>query len=316
MVLGSECYTQKILFHPYYDCCETPKIVESRGIHTCRNCATVHEPTMKRSFTYNPFDHTSCTAQKSNNPYLTHGCRTTFTFTNLPPKSRHLFQRLAKLNNHFRNSSEMNMQIANKFLLTVAGQLEIPSTIQSFALHLYKKVVDARLTMGRSIKELMVACLYITCNLSHYPRHISDFVNKSLISEKKIRRAYKLLLSRFNLRLHNFSVFHYIEKYSSELALSPDSRFLIRKIVELLSSRGINMNANPRGFAIAAIYVTSKALQPLKWLRQKSLSELSKVSEVTIRKYVKIIDESLDIKMISAELHSCPSNFSEVAGLS
>ncbi len=273
----------------YYDCCEFPDIIENRGVLTCKNCAIVHKPIMKDGFISNPQDHTFFTARKTNNPYLDYGCRTSFNHTNLSPKKRLLFQRLAKLNNYFNNSTEMNMQIANRFLFTVAGQLEIPKSIQSFAIHLYKKVIDARLTMGRSIKEMVVACLYIACNLKHYPRHISEFSNKSAISEKKIRKAYRLLLYTFKIRLNGFSLSHYIDKFSTELNLSPDFKSSLLKIADSLHSEKLNTTANPRGITVALIYLLSTKLTPGFKIKQKILAGISKVSEVTIRKYVKII---------------------------
>ncbi len=301
MVIVSEFNTEKIFLPPYFDCCENPTIIRVGGILTCKNCGITHEPIMKGSFS-NPNSkvHSLPTVR---NQYLTYGSRTTFTVTGLPPKRRLTFQRLAKLNNHIKNSNEGNMRIASKFLLTVVGQLEIPKSIQNFASYLYKRVVDARLVKGRSIKEMVVACLYIACNLKQYPRHISDFVSKSLIQEKKIRKAYTLVLATFKLRLINFSVEFYLEKYHTELDLPPTFKRLGRQITKLLATNGINTMVNSRGFAAAIIYFASRKLDPQKRIRQKTLSKITKVTELTIRKYVKEIDKIFCFEDISSAAH-------------
>ena len=282
---------------PYYDCCETPAIIEAQGIFVCQNCAIVHEPMMKEGL-FSDEDTRHVEIIISANKLPSQGSRTTFSFENLSSEKRMLFRRLGRLNSFYRNSVESNSVIANRFLLTIASQLEIPKPIQNGALRLYKKVLDAKLTMGRSIKQLMVACLYVACNLKKYPCHISDFVKVSQISEKSIRKNYRILLTKFKIRLQNFGVTTFLEKYLTELDLPPQFQQAVRKSIELLRSQKIKTNINPRGFSVAAIYVVSKMLFPTPKIKQKALTVLSKVSEVTIRKYVKIFVENIDFQTL------------------
>ncbi len=281
---------------PYYDCCETPAIIETQGNYVCKNCAIVHEPTMQEGI-FSELD-TRHVEVISSSKLPRQGSRTTFSFENLSSEKRMLFRRLGKLNNYYSNSVEANKVIANRFLLTVASQLELPKSIQIVALRLYKKVLDARLTMGRSIKQLMVGCLYVACNLKKYPCHISDFAKVSQIPEKSIRKNYRILLTSFKIRLQNFGITNYLEKYLTELDLPAHFQEAVRKSIEFLRIKGISTTGNPRGFSVAAIYAVSKMLFPDSKIKQKVLAKLSNVSEVTIRKYVKLFVREVDFQTL------------------
>lgn len=279
----------------YYDCCESPDILLYRGVRVCKNCAIVHEPKMEYDYN-NLMDSTAHVEKKLNYPYQDHGCRTTFSLENLGPKKRFLYWRLAKLNKYFNNSTEANMKIANQVLFKVASQLEIPNSIYRYALKIYKKAIDMRLTVGRGINNLMVSCLYIACNLNEFSRTIEDFSRVTQISIKNIRKYYRLLLENFNIKLKRYSTKHFIMQYSIELGLSVKFQNVVCQLIEYLKKNGINTVNNPKGLAAAVIYLVSKKFMREKSVKQRNLSNLSQVSEVTIRKYIKLLTDKIDIQ--------------------
>ncbi len=289
-------------FHPleqspvsddYYDCCEVPDIIESRGIYVCKNCATVHGPALKDYISYDLTLNNISTEKKYRYPPQYYGCRTVFSVENLSAKRKALYQRLSKLNQYFHNSFEYNMTYANQILFKIAAQLEIPLSIRRHAMQIYIKVVNKRLTVGRSIKHLVTASLYIACLLNEFSRPLEEFSKISQISPKTLRKNYRLILKELNIKLPIIPASHYLSNFCIKLGLSVNFQNQAKKLLELISKNGFNENSSPRSFAAAAIYVTSKNLVKEARIRQRDLSELTKVSEVTIRKYIKLFKSNL-----------------------
>ncbi|MFX1294840.1 MAG: hypothetical protein ACFFD2_08300, partial [Promethearchaeota archaeon] len=243
---------------PYYKCCDNPDIIKYRGEYICKCCAVVHEPIMTYYYSNNLMNNTLHIEKKWNYPYQDHGCRTTFSLENLPANKRFLFWRLAKLNKFFNSSTEANMKLANQVLFKFASQLEIPKSIYRNALHIYQKVLDSKLTVGRGIKNLMVASLYIACNLNQFTRSLENFSKASQIPTKTIRKNYRLIIEQLNIKLRRRSTAQYITKFSIELGLSVKFQTCALQILKELSNNHINTSCNPKGFAAAIIYFISK----------------------------------------------------------
>ena len=298
-VVSSEAASQ------YFDCCTSPEVIEYRGQYVCKNCAVVSEPILRDSYVSDSLNNIIHTERKNNYPYQDHGCRTVFLLENLSPKSKNLFYRLSRLNKFFNNSTEANLKSANQFLFKIASQLEIPPTIYRSALYTYKKVIDARLTVGRSIKNLMLASLYIACKQNNFCCDLDIFSKKSQIPEKTIRKNYRLILRTLGIQVKQHNSDYYLKNFCIELGLSVHFQNFAIKLMEKLYSIDPNLKTNPKGLTIAVIYFISKKLVVEKRIKQKVLSKISKISEVTIRKYMKVIQTNFDPKeySIAAENH-------------
>lgn len=289
---------------PYYDCCEKPNITEYRGIHVCRNCGLVQEPILlEYNISTGIAKDTLHTERGNTDPYANRGSRTTFSVKNLSPVKVPLFRRLAKLNNAYNNSTiEANLQSANRILHNIASHLEIPQSIYPKTLHLYKKVLDLRLTVGRSIKKLMTASLYITCQNNQLSRPIEEFSEVSQIPVKMLRRYSRLIRATFNIKLKRFSTFYYTTQFSIKLRIPFQAQSFAKTMLKAITERGVATRCNPRGFAAAAIYIVTRKFTKLRKISQRILTNISGVSEVTIRKYIKIIENSLDLQEQTFEL--------------
>ncbi len=280
---------------PYYDCCDNPRVFGYRGEYVCRNCATVHEPVMTYDFSVDKMKNTVHVEKKQNYPYQDHGCRTSFSLDNLTSNQKFLYWRLLKLNSYFRNSIEANMKIANQVLYKIAGQLEIPKSIHRHALRIYQKVLEKKLTVGRGIRNLMTASLFIACNLSQFRRSLQDFARVSQIPLKTLRKNYRLILEHLNIRLNRTRAPRYIKEFSIRLGLPVPFQRCASEILKKLTAKGINTSGNPKGYAAAIIYFLAKIGMGEKRLRQKDVSDISSTSEVTIRKYIKVLKQNRDL---------------------
>ncbi len=281
-------------FHHENQCCDMPEIIENRGLYVCKNCAIVHGPIMNNYITYDLTVNNIHTGKEYNYSQRYYGSRTIFFLEKMPANKRAMFQRLLKLNHYFHNSYEYNMTLANQTLFKIASQLEIPSSIKQQAMQIYLKVVNKRLTIGRSIKFLIIASLYIACQLNACSRNIEEFSKSTQIPIKTLRRNYRLILNELNMKIKHTSVSYYLTQFSIRLGLSVSFQTSAKNLLILLAKFGFNENSSPKGFALAAIYITSKKIVKEKRVNQQTLSDISNVSEVTIRKYIKMFKSNLD----------------------
>lgn len=278
----------------YYACCGHPEIIEYQGTLVCRNCAIVHEPALREGFNNDSKSrHTELTSSSN---FYDYGPRTTFHLENLAAEKRSLFYRLAKLNSYYTNSIEANKKEANQYLLKISSQLEIPKSIYEFTLNIYQKVLSARMTTGRSIRQLMVGSLYLSCRLNKFSCHIDDFVRVTQIPDKIIRKNYHLIASTFNIKITRFSATNYISQFCTNLELPSTFFSTAIKLYNLVKDTNIPTGSNPRALASAIIYLTAKKVFKINEINQKCLAEVSNISEVTIRKYIHPIAGNLDFK--------------------
>ncbi|MHA1266258.1 MAG: hypothetical protein ACTSRS_13580 [Candidatus Helarchaeota archaeon] len=282
-------HTQSLL-HPditnsYFNCCGNPNIIEYQGEFICKSCAVVHEPALRENFTNDiQSQHTELV---ENNNFHNYGARTTFSIENLPSNQRLLFHRLSKLNSYFRSAIEANKKEANLYLLRIASQLQIPKSIFQHTLRIYSKVLSARLTTGRSIHKLMVASLYLACRLNNFSCHIEDLSKVTQIPVKILRKNYHLIAEKFNLKLNHFTASYYLSQFINNLSLSSQFFAAATKVLKLVENLPEKPGSNPRALAAAIIYLTFKILIPTEPVSQRALAQVSTISEVTIRKYIK-----------------------------
>ncbi len=295
MVLVNSLSTNENMLVRYYECCENPKIIEHQGVFVCQSCAVVHEPSLRVSSKTFPASDSAHTEVDRPHPLQSYGGRTGFSYKTLSPKKKLLFSRMAKLNNQFNTPIEGNFQKANQKFHIIASQLEIPPQIYQRAFRLYVRGVNARLTAGRSIENLVVASLFITCNQNQRPLTLKAFSNLTGVPEKNLRKYCRLLINHFNLKIRRYPTSFYLIKFCTELELATEFITSARIILEILKRTNSQINSSPRRLAAAIIYYSAKRLTVKKAIKQKTLTELAQVSEVTLRKYVKVVSEHVNL---------------------
>lgn len=285
-----------------FNCCQTPEIIETKGLYVCRNCGVDYGPALKDHLSYDQKNEIIKTNKNVVLPFQ-YGARTIFTCENLAPSKRAKFQRLAKLNQFYFNSYEHNMTLAYQYLFMIASQLQIPSSITYYAFQIYIKVIKKGLTIGRHIKYLTIASLFIACDHYKYScclKHLSDI---SQIPEKIIRKNYRLILQEFQIKLNHHSISYYLSSFCVDLGLSIQFQNFARALINSFLKTEENPNLNPKVLAIVTIYMVSKKYMREKRVTQEFLSTISNISEVTIRKYLKIIKKN-SLQEKGADLNS------------
>lgn len=190
-----------------------------------------------------------------------------------------------------RNSRERNLVEAMKF---IRDRGDLPPALEQAAAELYRKAIEKNLVMGRSIRGVSAACVYLTAREANLPRRIEDvaeaFDMSKTMAQKELRRTIRLV-SR-NLGLHHVSgPAEFLDKFANDLALKPEvlgeARYLWNRVGQMDEWQG----KRPSGVAGAILY---KAAQMRGQPRtQADVCEVSGVSEVTLRGLMRILEAML-----------------------
>jgi transcription initiation factor TFIIB len=187
---------------------------------------------------------------------------------------------------------DRNLVMATAELKRISHNLNLPAYIKKEGLKLYKRAFKANILRGRSIKSMIVACLYYTCKLQRIPRTFQEFQDESSQNQKKIKNCYKTLIQHFNLKTVQIDPISLLSRYITDLGLSTELEKFTTKILEsYLKKKPLN-GINPKGLCAGAIYVVCK-LKNIK-INQKTISNTINITEVTLRSRYKEIMEKLD----------------------
>ncbi|MDD1777331.1 MAG: hypothetical protein LUQ65_04110, partial [Candidatus Helarchaeota archaeon] len=152
-----------------------------------------------------------------------------------------------------------------------------------------------RLTVGRSIRFLTASCLFIVCQYHQYKCNLKDISDCCQIPEKVLRKNYRLILKEFQIKLNNRPASYYLSQFCFDLKLSVQFQKLALIFLNLIIQTNKNVYLTPKVLAVVTIYLVSKKILKEKHPTQTVLSNISKVSGVTIRKYLKICERVVEI---------------------
>ncbi|MBD3254586.1 MAG: hypothetical protein GF383_05810 [Candidatus Lokiarchaeota archaeon] len=281
-------------------CCDSPKISDVEGFHTCLNCGFIHERVLdfspKRMYTKE-----DVIKNKTNERvYLPIGPRTVIRGNRdcrgslLNAKNKHMFRRLSKIQRSLTNSYERNLWIALPNLQRLQKLLKLPNHVAEDSLRIYTRTVKKHLTMGRSIENLLAASIYAALKIHAIPLTLDELADATQIPQEKIIKNYKLIhfqiLPTMNLKVKHLTAIDYIDKFIDQLKLSMKVRNDAIKIITGAKKNGFNPGGkDPKGIISAAIYLSSKINTEPR--TQKEITDITNVTQVTLRGRVKELNK-------------------------
>ena len=207
-------------------------------------------------------------------------------------------QRLRKWNKRLRVSraGERNLAFALSELDRVSSNLDLPKPVRKDASVIYRDAAANKLIRGRSIEGIVAAAIYTACRLCNIPRTLNEISNVSEVSKKQLGKNYRFLSRELNIKLKPTSPKDYIPRFASNLGLSGQVQSKAIEIIKKSKELGVNSGRDPSGVAAAALYISSILLG--EKMTQKNISEVSGVTEVTIRNIYKELTENIDIGVV------------------
>jgi transcription initiation factor TFIIB len=217
----------------------------------------------------------------------------------IPTRNRAQLYRLRKWQTRTRinNGTEKNLSLALSFLDRISSMLNLPRNIRETAAMLYRKAVRQKLTRGRSIEGIATAVLYAACRQCNLPRTLEEISRVSQIKKKEIGRYYRDISRKLHLKLLPTVPQDYISRFCSRLNLSNDVQIKSIEILKKALNKELTSGRAPTGMAAAAMYIASVLCGERR--TQREVSEISGVTEVTIRNRYKELAYELDIYVLT-----------------
>ena len=290
-------------------CNSTERFVDnSRAEVCCARCGLVlDENLIDHGPEWRAFDHEQRDKRTRTGAPLTYtisdkGLNTTIDWKDkdihghkIPERNKAQIYRLRKWNKRMRVSGagERNLAFALSELDRDSSRLGIPRSVREDAAIIYRRAAKNKLIRGRSIEVVVASALYAACRRCNIPSTLDEIAIASNVSKKQVGKTYRFLSRELNIKLKPTSPSDYISRFASKLGLSGEVQAKAIEIINKAVKAGLSSGKGPTGVAAAALYIASLLLGERK--TQKEVSEISGVTEVTIRNRYKELSEKIDM---------------------
>jgi transcription initiation factor TFIIB len=213
----------------------------------------------------------------------------------LGSRQRQKMQRLRKWNERFRtrDSKERNLKQALGEIDRMASALGLPDNVRETASVIYRRALDEDLLPGRSIEGVATSALYAAARKAGTPRSLDELTNVSRVEKDEIARTYRYVVRELNLEIQPADPKSYVPRFVSDLGVSEEVERRARDLLDTATEKGIHSGKSPVGLAAAAVYAA--ALLSNEKVTQSEVSEVSDISEVTIRnRYHELLEAKED----------------------
>jgi len=216
---------------------------------------------------------------------------------NLPSHSRSQMYRMRKWQKRARvsNSLERNLAVALAELDRMASRMSLPKIVREAGAVIYKKSVEERITRGRSIDLVIASALYIACRQCGVPRTLDEITSVSRCGRKEIGRVERVIKRKLGIRLPHLRGVDYLGRFASDLGVSASTELIALRLCEELEEKEMDIGVSPPSVGAATLYIAGVLNNQRR--TQKEISEVSGVTEVTIRNRYKQINKSLKLDL-------------------
>jgi transcription initiation factor TFIIB len=180
------------------------------------------------------------------------------------------------------SNKKRNLKIVIDLLNRIKDKLSLTSVCMEDALLYYKKALEKGLIKGRSIREIIVACVYIVCKNSNIPRTLSEISQIVEAEEIFAARCYRLLMRELKIGHVQFRPTIFIRKIADEANISERTA---RESIDLLiaiQNESIFSGKNSLSIAAAILYITCKKHR--QKVSQARIAAAANINIMTLRK--------------------------------
>lgn len=197
-------------------------------------------------------------------------------------------------------SSDRNLNKANRELDRICSQLEVPKTVKETAGQLYKKSFQAGMIRGYPIDSMIAASVYASARIRRVPRTLDEVSNATQITKKRLGQCYRLLINRMHFKIPAIRPTDILPRLVTELAISTVTQRLAIQIINGAMEKKLSIGKDPSGLASAALYLASILNNEKR--NQQSIAKVGHVTEVTIRhRYKELIEKLGDSYLVIKE---------------
>ena len=182
------------------------------------------------------------------------------------------------------------------------SKYNLPEIIIQCAQSLYAIISETKISRGDNRKGIIAACVFNACKECDVPRSANELAEIFNIDSKIMTRGIKKYTEIMRLgknksriiNIRNITIDDFIERFSHKLQLNENDIHIILQIVSKCIESKINNDNTPPAMASGCIYLYIKFINSP--ITKKNISDISKISEVTINKCYKKLNENIHIQ--------------------
>ena len=180
------------------------------------------------------------------------------------------------------SNKKRNLKIVVDLLNRIKDKLSLTSVSIEDALLYYKKALEKGLIKGRSIREIIVACVYVVCKNSNIPRTLTEISQIVEADEIFAARCYRLLMRELKITHVQFKPNIFIRKIADEANIN--ERTARESIDLLLAIQNANVFSGKNSLSIAAaiLYITCRKHR--QKISQVKIASAANINIMTLRK--------------------------------
>ncbi|MBC8517202.1 MAG: transcription initiation factor TFIIIB [Nitrosopumilus sp.] len=289
------------------DTCKTyPAITDSeRGEIVCGGCGLILLQNMadasyeNNGYTSENFMKMSRTGPASSLTMNDRGLSTVIgtnkdsTGKTLSSKTKYEFNRLRTWDQRSKSRKTASLSKAFTLLHGMKTKLGISDNVVENAAYIYRKVVNAKLTRGRTMASLISASLYAACRENNIPRTLNDIAEAGNVERRILSRDLRTIIKKLELNLNQYDTTSFISKISNNMNLKEKTKRDAFEILRRCEKEQITAGKHPVAQAAASLYIS--CMMNGEKISQKKFSVESGVSDVTIRNRAVLIKKTLKL---------------------
>ena len=211
----------------------------------------------------------------------------------LSSKTKYEFNRLRTWDQRSKSRKTVSFSKAFTLLHGMKTKLGISNNVVENAAYIYRKVVSAKLTRGRTTASLIAASLYAACRENNIPRTLDDIAKVGNIERRVLSRDLRTIIKKLELNLNQYDTSSFISKISNNMNLREKTKRDAFKILSLCEKKQITAGKHPVAQAAASLYIS--CIMNGEKISQKKFAVESGISDVTIRNRVVLIKKTLKL---------------------
>jgi len=180
------------------------------------------------------------------------------------------------------SNKNRNLKIVIDLLNRIKDKLSLTSFCIEEALLHYKKALEKGLIKGRSIKEMIVACVYLVCKNSSIPRTLSEISQVVEAEEIFASRCYRLLMRELKITSVQFKPTIFIRKIAGEANISERTARESIDMLLAIQNENVFVGKNSLSIAAAILYITCRKHR--QRISQARIASAANINIMTLRK--------------------------------
>ncbi len=180
------------------------------------------------------------------------------------------------------SNKKRNLKIVIDLLHRIKDKLSLTSVSIEDSLLYYKKALEKGLIKGRSIKEMIVACVYVVCKGSNIPRTLSEISQIVEADEIFAARCYRILMRELKISHLEFKPSIFIRKIADEANIGERA---VRESIDMLlaiQNESIFSGKNSLSIAAAILYIMCR--RHGQKISQARIASAANINIMTLRK--------------------------------